>query len=341
MSKLFRHILPAFFFLSLTALIHIASTAESRAAEPPQFALPIKCTLDQDCWIVNYVDMNPAKDIAEDFTCAPRSYDDHKGTDFAIRSRAEMRDGVDVLAALDGTVERLRDGESDTPKSEEKMKDIQAQQKECGNGVFIDHGAGIKTIYCHMKEGSITVAQGDKVKTGDKIGLVGQSGFAEFPHVHFGILWENGVMDPFSGTLNKDGCGKAKASLWRQDLNMKYDALSIFDGGFRSTPPNFKAIEEGESNPHVLAQESDALVFWSAFYGVRAGDTIKLTITAPDGTIFKDQAISQEKDRARQYYYTGRKNRGTPLTAGTYKGSVSITRTGLPEEIREYTVDVR
>lgn len=331
------------FLVTLIALISVlvphgnAAYAQDR----PSFLLPVDCTLGQNCWPANYVDVNPEAGKAEDFTCGPRSYDGHKGTDFALKNREVMRGGVAVLAARDGVVERLRDSEDDTPKSETQIAELKANRKECGNGVFIDHGAALKTIYCHMKQDSIGVKVGDKVSAGDKIGEIGQSGMAEFPHLHFGIVWENGVIDPYTGMTNQEGCGLNKGALWADTDAINYEQFSIYDGGFRSATPNFKAIEEGDRNPETLGVNDKALVLWSAFYGLRKGDKITLTITDPAGRVFAKQEITQDKTRARQYYYTGRTLAGKSMPPGQYKGTVNVVRTGVTEESKIFTVELR
>ena len=311
------------------------------AQDKPSFIFPVECTLNENCWTANYVDVNPNTNEVKDFTCGPRSYDGHKGTDFALKNRQVMRQGVDVLAARDGTVERLRDSEDDTPKSETQIAAIKKNRKECGNGVFIDHGAALKTVYCHMKKGSITVKVGDQVSAGDKIGEIGQSGMAEFPHLHFGIIWENGVIDPYTGLTNQEGCGLNRGALWTDPDSMSYEQFSIYDGGFRSSAPNFRAIEEGEYNPEALSNSGEALVLWSAFYGLRAGDQIELTITDPAGRVFAQQDITQEKTRARQYYYTGRKLAGKNMPPGEYTGTIKVERPNINEKTRSFTVDLR
>ena len=53
-----------------------------------------------------------------------------------------------------------------------------------GNVIVIDHGDGLKTIYAHLKEAK--VKKGDKVQKGDVIGLVGKTGRATGPHLHWG-----------------------------------------------------------------------------------------------------------------------------------------------------------
>lgn len=299
----------------------------AKAAETPQFIFPAACTYGQDCWAVNYVDVDPSEKSIKDFKCNPKSYNDHNGTDFALGSITRMNEGVDVLAAAAGKVLRLRDGESDAFKTPEDLEKIRKETRECGNGVVLDHGNGLQTIYCHMKKGSIVVKSNEKLTAGQKIGQIGQSGLAEFPHLHFGVMWESGNIDPYTGMMDMDGCGKMKNSLWAAGLPMSYEPAVIFDGGFQNTPPDFLAIQKGDETPKTeIVQSSAALVFWSGFYNVEAGDNITLQILDPEGQEFNVRHEMVEKTRARQYYFTGRKIGNVQLKIGTYKGIATLTR---------------
>ena len=43
-------------------------------------------------------------------------------------------------------------------------------------------------LYAHLQSGSLKVKQGDKIKRGDPIGLVGNSGNTSAPHLHFHVM---------------------------------------------------------------------------------------------------------------------------------------------------------
>lgn len=65
-----------------------------------------------------------------------------------------------------------------------------------GNCIIIDHGGGLWTLYGHLKPGGILVKNGETVKRGDKIGLVGMTGTATGYHLHFEVRKNGTAVDP-------------------------------------------------------------------------------------------------------------------------------------------------
>lgn len=65
-----------------------------------------------------------------------------------------------------------------------------------GNCIIIDHGGGLWTLYGHLMPGGILVKNGETVKRGEKIGLVGMTGTATGYHLHFEVRKDGKAVDP-------------------------------------------------------------------------------------------------------------------------------------------------
>jgi len=63
-----------------------------------------------------------------------------------------------------------------------------------GNLLMIDHGMGLNTAFLHLSK--ITVHVGERVRRGQPVGLVGMTGRASGPHLHWGMKWRESRIDP-------------------------------------------------------------------------------------------------------------------------------------------------
>ena len=70
-----------------------------------------------------------------------------------------------------------------------------------GNTVVIDHGGGITTLYAHSQK--LLVKKGQKVSRGEKIMLVGMTGYATGPHLHFEVRENGNYVNPLGKYLKQ------------------------------------------------------------------------------------------------------------------------------------------
>lgn len=311
------------------------------AQTPPALSLPIACTPGTDCFIQQYVDVDPGPG-ARDFRCGGATYPEHKGTDFRVLSLKAAKAGVAVLASAGGRVKAVRDGVEDrlvaTAQDAAAVKD-----RECGNGVVIDHGGGWETQYCHLRRGSVAVRQGATVASGAPLGLVGYSGDAQFAHVHLAVRQDGAVIDPFLGDAIRGAClsdgAPTTAGLWAPSAlaQLSYTDAAIIQTGFAAAPVSPAAAEAGDIAPPVPV--SPALLFFARSINMRAGDALRLKLEGPDGF----QASGDiPADRAKAHFvgFTGRKRTGERWPAGTYRGTVEVVRAGAAVSRAEATLDM-
>ena len=57
-----------------------------------------------------------------------------------------------------------------------------------GNHVTVQIGPGLYALYAHLDPGSVKVRVGERVRTGQLLGLIGTSGYSMTPHLHFEIM---------------------------------------------------------------------------------------------------------------------------------------------------------
>jgi len=320
---------------SILAVVLPLQPAVGQTAPPDGgFSLPLQCRPGRDCWVVNYADVDPGP-AAQDFTCGPRTFEGHKGTDLAIRDRTAMRAGKTVIAVADGVVLKRRDGMADTGSGGSRGG------RECGNGIVMDHGGGWTSQYCHMRRESISVRPGQRVRRGAVLGLVGMSGVAEFPHIHLTLRRDGRVVDPFTGQALDAGCGRSGVPLWRPDASPGYDAGNLYAAGFATGRVSKKRILDDAGSPGLMSKAVPALVLWGAAFGVRKGDVLRLTVTGPGGGVMIDRRARIPRDRAWHIAFSGAKRPGAGWRTGRYQGVVRHLRGGKLMSARRIAVTLR
>jgi hypothetical protein len=94
--------------------------------------------------------------------------------------------GDEIYSVADGTVVEVVDGLPEQVPG--KLPADATAQMAAGNHVVVDIGEGRFAFYAHMQPGSLKVRVGDKVMTGQVLGLLGNSGNTDTPHLHFHVM---------------------------------------------------------------------------------------------------------------------------------------------------------
>jgi murein DD-endopeptidase MepM/ murein hydrolase activator NlpD len=101
----------------------------------------------------------------------------HAGMDFTAPL------GTEIYATGDGTIESVSSG-----------------KRGMGNYIIVNHGFGYSSTYAHLE--SFNVRQGQKVRRGDVIGFVGNTGMSIAPHLHYEIRLNGENVDPVNYFFN-------------------------------------------------------------------------------------------------------------------------------------------
>jgi len=113
---------------------------------------------------------------------------DHDGrivTGDPSRNQSYLQYGLPLLAVANGRVVQVRDNEPElTPGA---FPEGMTLERAGGNFVVLDIGRGICAFYAHLIPGSLRVAAGQRVRRGQVLGLLGNSGNSDAPHLHFQV----------------------------------------------------------------------------------------------------------------------------------------------------------
>lgn len=299
-----------------------ADFSSSTLAAPLELAIPVECEIGVECFLQQMPDMNLSEAVV-DPRCGSASYNGHKGTDIRLLSMAEIKRNVWVTAAAGGVVKGTRDGEMDRlvfTATERKA----VENKECGNGIVIDHGNNIETQYCHMKMGSIAVEKGQKINAGHRLGAVGASGWAQFPHLHISVRYKGKTIDPFTGkALGQDCTQDISGSWWKdREFAQRTGDAEILKTGLAGTPVKHDELVLSGGPVHASVSD-DAILGWVWFANLRKDDQIVMSLTGPGGLAVEDTTKPLDRNKASWSGFIGK--RRVPVK-GDYKFEVQVLR---------------
>ena len=101
----------------------------------------------------------------------------HYGMDYSAKV------GTEIYATGDGVISKVK-----------------RSKRGYGNYVKINHGFGYETLYAHMSK--YIVKKGQKVKRGEVIGYVGNTGISTAPHLHYEVRKDNKKINPVNFYFN-------------------------------------------------------------------------------------------------------------------------------------------
>ncbi|SNB63290.1 Peptidase family M23 [Arboricoccus pini] len=298
--------------------------ATSLAAGSFELGLPIACKPGLDCWVIRYADHAPDDGFA-DYACGRLGSNGHDGTDFGLRDARAMLEGVAVQAVAAGVVKAVRDGMPDQPADGNLAFDF--KDRNCGNGVLISHADGWQTQYCHLHPGSLAVSPGENVLAGQRLGLVGMSGEANFPHVHLSLRHDGQSIDPFNDTPMNAACGTEGHPLWQPSLRsqLAYVGVPIVSVGLADHVPAHGEIVAGDAMNESLAPDRPLVAYLLA-YGLATGDRIALEIAGPDGGKVATLDFQVDDDSPRLSRSGGRKAPTQGWPPGLYHVRATVSR---------------
>ena len=173
------------------------------------------------------------------------------------------------------------------------------------------------------------VRNGQQVKAGDALGLVGLSGETQFPHLHINVMKGDVHLDPFSSTASTTACDASAANgapqLWAPPV--AYQPTSLINDGVTPDEPAPTQALDLPPTPAMFPASSPTLTYWVQLLNVKAGDILKLTITRPDGHVM-GKLHSMRETQAQFFSAVLMKGNGGSIAPGTYQLHVTLTRDG-------------
>lgn len=206
-----------------------------------------------------------------DYSCGIKAYSGHQGVDILLRNFGTQDSGVTVVAAAAGRVTLVTDGLFDRSTTN--------GSGGFGNYVLLDHEGGLRTIYGHLRAGSVAVNVGEDVVAGTPLGLVGSSGNSSWPHLHFEVRRGQAAVDPFLGD-----CNRIQASYWDRQL-VYQSGFAVLDAGVSDRANvGFADLLERLPDAERVTEASESVLFWAQASNL-AADSIRIDLRPAGGAV--------------------------------------------------------
>lgn len=150
-----------------------------------------------------------------DYGTRQPDYPSHHGMDFVN----DLGGVCYAVAVADGEVVYVQNG----------VEGFDSVNYTAGNYVKILHENGTITRYLHLRNGSICVKIGQKVKAGDKLGVEGNTGYSYGTHLHFDVQAGNEYVDPLPYLTGEKDFGNEKPSSDKSEIKIG-DRVKIKQG---------------------------------------------------------------------------------------------------------------
>lgn len=260
-------------------------------------ALPLDCSLNQDCFVLYYPDRIVNPDYG-DYRCGGLSFDNNRATIFAVKPRLNSdEESIPVLAAADGVVEAVVF----------KEKNIFIQGVPF---ISIKHRDSYETKYAQVKANSIAVKKGQKVKQGDVIAYTEKGEDGIFNELNFTVFKNNRVVDPAVGAKASLDCNVVEKPLWQN--TPPYTPITLVNYSFTSK-------DSFRTN----------ISFNLRTWGLQKGDQEEISMFDPSGRIVNES--SNLIDEGKNLYSSELsldKGSGTTLSKGLWVVKYKVVRRG-------------
>jgi murein DD-endopeptidase MepM/ murein hydrolase activator NlpD len=273
-----------------------------------------------------FVDHHPASGQVLDYNGGTRTYDGHRGTDYALYpfnwnkvDAGEMQ----VIAAADGTIV----GKANVDPTDHNPCDG-GSSSDPWNYVALRHADGRMTIYGHMRYNSLTPKGiGQTVAQGEYLGTVASSGNSSGPHLHFEARVDSSPssawIDPYAGPNSQP------ESLWTSQRPYYDSAINKL--ATHSAPPSTPTCQPSITNLQDSFTMPSNIYFYTYYRDYQGALATQFNIYKPNGDIFQTWSYTSATafafawSYARVFAFSSSDPAGTWRFEAIYNGQVYET----------------